>query len=167
MTDSPSQGSGSTCAVRSSLGSSTTGKLSFSADKVVLVPSLPSGSCGGGDVHYRSQLRLEGWANSLCSLISISSWVISLDPAVQFFSKVRIVGHQFVHMHNIWLGLRVALYLVRHRSRFDEYKPGSSVGVTQLASLSRIGSPDPFTMLESNCSIRFSITAALAFGRSL
>ena len=118
------------------------------------------------DVHYRGQLRLESWAGSLLPLVSISSWVISLNPAVQFFSKVWIVGHQFVHMHDIWLCLGMALYLVRHGSRFGEHKPRSSVGMPQLASLPGIGSPNPFTMMESNYSIWFSITTVLAFGRS-
>ncbi len=84
--------------------------------------------------------------------------MISLNPAVQFFSKVWVVRHQFVHIHDIWLGLGMALYLVCYGSRFGKHKLGSSVGVTQFASLPGIGSPDPFTMMESNYLIWLSIT---------
>ncbi len=87
---SPSQGSGSACAVNSSLDSSTTGRLSVSADWVVLVSSFSFhfkggfGESGGGTmssgsglapgtchVHYRNQLRLESWAGSLFPLVSM------------------------------------------------------------------------------------------------
>ncbi len=62
----------------------------------------------------QSVLRLESQAGSVLPLVSISSWVISLNPAVQFFSKVWIVEHHFVHMHYVWLCLGMALYLIRH-----------------------------------------------------
>ncbi len=79
--------------------------------------------------------------------------------------QIWIVGHQFVHMHDIRLCLGVVLYLVHHWSRFGKHKPGSSVGVAQFASLPGIGSPEPFTMMESNYSIWLSIPTMLAFGR--
>ncbi len=91
-------------------------------------------------------------AGSLLPLVSIASWVVSLNPAVQLLSKIWIVGHQVVHMHDIWFSLGMALYLVRHWSRFRKHKPGFSVGVMQLASLSGVGSPDPFTTTEWNYS---------------
>ena len=91
--------------------------------------------------------------------------VVSLDPAVQFFSKIWIIGHQFVHVHDIRFYLGVALYLVRHWSRFGKHKAGSSVGVAQFASLLGICSSDPFTTVESNYSNWLSITMALAFDR--
>ncbi len=49
MADRPLQGSGSACAVESSLVSSTTVRVSVSADSVVLVSIVFSGSKGGFD----------------------------------------------------------------------------------------------------------------------
>ncbi len=101
------------------------------------------------NVYYGCQLRFRSWTDSLFPLVSVSSGIISLDPAMYLLSKIWIVGHQLVHMHDIRLRLGMALYLICHWSRFGQYKPRPSVGVTQLASLVRICSPDPFTTVES------------------
>ncbi len=67
-------------------------------------------------------------------------------------------------MHDVGLRLGVALYVIRHWSRFGKNKPRSSVSIAQLASLAGVCSPDPITVVELNYSIWLSIDTALEFG---
>ncbi len=70
------------------------------------------------DVYYGYHLVLKDWLGSLHLLVSILHRTVSLYPAMQPLSKIGVVGHQFIHVHDLGICLGVALYLVRHWSDF-------------------------------------------------